>query len=43
MSESIPEEFSKIIKDLVEFKKISDLIVANRMSDELIDVIKSYP
>ena len=29
---------SKIIKDLVEFKKISDLIVANRMSDELIDV-----
>jgi len=29
---------SKVIKDLDEFKKLSDLIVANRMSDELRDV-----
>jgi len=29
---------SKIIKDLDEFKKLSDLIVANRMSDDLRDV-----
>ncbi len=29
---------SKVIKDLDEFKKLSDLIVANRMSDELISV-----
>jgi UDPglucose 6-dehydrogenase len=29
---------SKIIRDLDEFKKLSDLIVANRMSDDLKDV-----
>ncbi|MDC0597146.1 nucleotide sugar dehydrogenase [Candidatus Pseudothioglobus singularis] len=29
---------SKIIKDLEEFKKISDVIVANRMADDLNDV-----
>jgi UDPglucose 6-dehydrogenase len=29
---------SKVIKDLNEFKKLSDLIVANRMSDDLKDV-----
>ena len=29
---------SKVIKDLHEFKKLSDLIVANRMSEDLIDV-----
>ena len=29
---------SKVIKDLDEFKKLSDLIVANRMSDDLRDV-----
>ncbi|MBL08923.1 MAG: UDP-glucose 6-dehydrogenase [Acidiferrobacteraceae bacterium] len=29
---------SKIIRDLDEFKKLSDLIVANRMSDDLRDV-----
>ena len=29
---------SRVIKDLEEFKKISDVIVANRMSDELADV-----
>ena len=28
----------KVIKDLDEFKKLSDLIVANRMSDDLRDV-----
>lgn len=30
---------SKVIKDLNEFKKLSDIIVANRMSDDLRDVI----
>ena len=30
--------YSKVIKDLDEFKKLSDLIVANRMSDDLRDV-----
>jgi UDPglucose 6-dehydrogenase len=30
--------YSKVIKDLDEFKKLSDLIVANRMSDDLLDV-----
>ena len=30
--------YSKVIRDLDEFKKISDLIVANRMSDDLMDV-----
>ena len=29
---------SRVIKDLDEFKKISDVIVANRLSDELMDV-----
>ena len=29
---------SKVIRDLDEFKKLSDLIVANRMSDELKDI-----
>ena len=29
---------SEVINDLVEFKKLSDLIIANRMSDELKDV-----
>ena len=29
---------SKVIKDLNEFKNISDVIVANRLSDDLIDV-----
>ena len=29
---------SRVIKDLAEFKKISDVIVANRLSDNIIDV-----
>lgn len=29
---------SKVIKDFDEFKKISDIIISNRMSDDLIDV-----
>ena len=29
---------SKVIQDLDEFKKLSDLIIANRMSDDLMDV-----
>ena len=29
---------SKVIKDLSLFKKNSDLIIANRMSDEILDV-----
>ena len=29
---------SKVIKDLDEFKKLADLIVANRMSEDIIDV-----
>ncbi|MCW9014374.1 MAG: nucleotide sugar dehydrogenase [Gammaproteobacteria bacterium] len=29
---------SRVIKDLNEFKKVSDVIVANRLSDEIIDV-----
>ena len=34
------EEFfnSKIINDLEEFKKVSDVIVANRLSDDIKDV-----
>jgi len=34
------EEFfhSKVIKDLEEFKKVSDVIVANRLSENIIDV-----
>jgi len=30
---------SRVIKDLNEFKKISDVIVANRLSDEIKDVL----
>jgi len=30
---------SRVIKDFDEFKKVSDVIVANRLSDELMDVI----
>ena len=34
---------SKVIKDLEEFKQISDVIIANRMVDELQDVkVKVY-
>ena len=29
---------SRVIKDLDEFKKLSDVIVANRLSDEIKDV-----
>jgi len=29
---------SRVIKDLNEFKSISDVIVANRLSDSIIDV-----
>jgi len=29
---------SRVIRDLEEYKKISDVIVANRMTDELKDV-----
>jgi UDPglucose 6-dehydrogenase len=29
---------SKVIKDLDEFLKLSDVIVANRLSDDLLDV-----
>jgi len=29
---------SKVIKDLEEFKQISDVIIANRLSDDLVDV-----
>ena len=29
---------SKVIKDLNEFKKMSDVIVANRLSENLLDV-----
>lgn len=29
---------SRVIKDLDEFKKVSDIIVANRLTDELSDV-----
>ena len=34
------EEFfhSKVIKDLDEFKKVSDVIIANRLSDDILDV-----
>ena len=33
----------KVIRDLDEFKKLSDLIVANRMSDDIIDLmVKVY-
>jgi UDPglucose 6-dehydrogenase len=36
----IKERFynSKVIKNLDDFKKLSDLIIANRMSDEINDV-----
>ncbi|MDF2545692.1 MAG: UDP-glucose 6-dehydrogenase [Anaerosolibacter sp.] len=30
---------SRVIKDFDEFKKISDMIVANRLSDESKDVV----
>jgi UDPglucose 6-dehydrogenase len=34
---------SKVIKDLDEFKKVSDVIVANRIEDDLLDVkLKIY-
>ena len=34
---------SRVIKDFDEFKKISDVIVANRLSDEIKDVVdKGY-
>jgi UDPglucose 6-dehydrogenase len=45
LTEQGEEEFfhSKVIGNLEEFKKISDVIVANRMSDELQDVkVKVY-
>jgi UDPglucose 6-dehydrogenase len=29
---------SKVLKDLIAFKKMSDVIIANRISDDLIDV-----
>ena len=29
---------SRVIRDLDEFKKMSDVIVANRLSDEILDV-----
>ena len=29
---------SKVIKDLDEFKKISDVVVANRLSDSIMDI-----
>ena len=29
---------SKVIKDLQEFKKLSDVIIANRMTEEIKDV-----
>ncbi|NLM27573.1 MAG: UDP-glucose 6-dehydrogenase, partial [Clostridiaceae bacterium] len=29
---------SRVIRDLEEFKRISDVIVANRMSEEIMDV-----
>ena len=29
---------SKVIKDLIQFKEISDVIVANRLSEELLDI-----
>jgi len=29
---------SRVIRDLNEFKRISDIIVSNRLSDELLDV-----
>ena len=30
---------SRVIRDIEEFKRISDVIVANRMSDEILDVM----
>jgi UDPglucose 6-dehydrogenase len=30
---------SKVIQDLAEFKKMSDVIVANRLMDEITDVV----
>jgi UDPglucose 6-dehydrogenase len=29
---------SRVIEDLNEFKKVSDVIIANRLSEDLIDV-----
>jgi UDPglucose 6-dehydrogenase len=29
---------SRVINDLAEFKKLSDVIVANRLSDDILDV-----
>jgi len=38
----LEEEFfhSKVINDLKKFKKLSDIIIANRMTDEIRDVEK---
>jgi len=30
--------YSRVLTDLEEFKRISDIVVANRMSDEIADI-----